>query len=340
MKLEVRDLGVSYGATPVVRDLNFTLDGDDILMLVGPTGCGKTTILQAVAGLVPIECGQIQLGDRRIGAADHVPPEKRHIGMVFQDFALFPHLSVAQNVGFRLSNQAPVNHWLNRLGLEPLREARPERLSGGQKQRVALARALAHEPSLMLLDEPLSSLDASLKDVVRWEIRDALKEAGVPAIWVTHDQAEALSVGDQVGVLNAGRLQQVAPPEHCFGRPANRFVAGFLGEASFVPGQFGGGIVKTALGSAPAMMADSDVATEVDLLVRPDDLELTQASASQGQGEISWSRYEGGTRLYRVALDEGGSVRVRVNHEQSLPPGQRVVLRINATEPLTAFPRA
>ncbi|MCS5558438.1 MAG: ABC transporter ATP-binding protein, partial [Oceanospirillaceae bacterium] len=238
--LSVNNLSVNYGSTRVVDKLNLELGQDEILMLVGPTGCGKTTILQALAGLIPISEGSMSLGNWQSTARKHVPPEKRNVGMVFQDFALFPHLTVQQNVCFRLKDTKLADHWLKLLGLDNFRDAKPARLSGGQKQRVALARTLAHEPSFVLLDEPLSNLDAALKDSLRWEIRDALKKAGVPAIWVTHDQEEALSVGDRVGILNKGVLEQLDTPEACYSSPASRFVARFMGEASFLSATFDG----------------------------------------------------------------------------------------------------
>lgn len=337
MTLELHNLSVSYDDTLVVRDLSFALRESEILMLVGPTGCGKTTILRALAGLVPVAGGEIQMGDQRIERQRTVPPEKRNIGMVFQDFALFPHLNVERNIGFRLRDKSPVDDWLRTLNLEPLRRAMPDTLSGGQKQRVALARALAHAPGLMLLDEPLSNLDAALKDSLRWTIRDALKEAGVPAIWVTHDQDEALTVGDRVGILNDGRLEQLDTPEACFARPASRFVAEFLGEACFLPGRLEKGQVETALGSAPATPVNGATG-DVDLLVRPDDLSL--AAAGPVNARIAWARYEGGSRLYAVTVENGPELRVRVSHELHLDPGARVQVEIDATHPLMAFERA
>lgn len=334
--LQVNNLSVNYGSTQVVKNLSLTLADAEILMLIGPTGCGKTTILHALAGLIPIAAGDIQLGAWRSTPERTVPPEKRQVGMVFQDFALFPHLTVEQNVCFRLTDTAPADHWLTLLGLNDLRHAKPNRLSGGQKQRVALARTLAHEPAFILLDEPLSNLDAALKDSLRWEIRKALKAAGVPAIWVTHDQEEALSVGDRVGILNGGEIKQIDTPEVCFSVPANRFVARFLGEASFLPGQLKGQQVATSLGEAPAIAIDG-ASGDVDLLLRPDDLSLTPAA--QGNGVIEWVRYEGCSRLYAVKVDGGAQLKVRVSHETHAEPEDRVLIAITTTHPLAAFQR-
>lgn len=334
--LKVKDLSIRYGSKQVVNNINLALGEDEILMLVGPTGCGKTTILQSLAGLIPIEEGEITLGSWRATAKHIIPPEKRNVGMVFQDFALFPHMTVEQNVCFRLKSNELADHWLNLLGLDAYRGAKPENLSGGQKQRVALARTLAHEPKFVLLDEPLSNLDAALKDNLRWEIRNALKKACVPAIWVTHDQDEALSVGDRIGVLKDGELQQLATPEECFNEPASRFVAGFLGDASFISGVIQGGMATTDLGSAPCEPINCH-SNDIDLLLRPDDVSV-QASPD-GNAIIDWVRYEGGARLYQLTTDAGQKVKARTSHENKIMPGDKVQAKIVTTHPLAAFDR-
>ncbi|MCY4016766.1 MAG: ABC transporter ATP-binding protein [Gammaproteobacteria bacterium] len=337
--LEVSGLCVDYGDTRVVEGLGFALAEDEILTLVGPTACGKTTILHAIAGLVPIAAGEIRMGRWRAAPDSAIPPERRNVGMVFQDFALFPHLSVLENAGFRLRDKARAEHWLRLLGLADFRHARPATLSGGQKQRVALARTLAHEPGLVLLDEPLSNLDAALKDSLRREIRAALKKAGIPAIWVTHDQSEALSVGDRLGVLRRGKLEQLAEPECCFSRPANRFVAAFLGEASFLPGLADGTAVETSLG---AIAAAAPASGEVDVLLRPGDLSLSHAvgAAEGGNGVIDDAIYEGATWLYRVTLDTGPMIQARVGHGNRLNPGSRVTVAVASRQPLAIFQAA
>ena len=341
--LSVSNLSVNYGSTRVVDKLNLQLGQDEILMLVGPTGCGKTTILQALAGLIPISEGSMQLGNWKSTATKHVPPEKRNVGMVFQDFALFPHLTVQQNVCFRLKDTALADHWLKLLGLDAFRDAKPARLSGGQKQRVALARTLAHEPAFVLLDEPLSNLDAALKDSLRWEIRDALKKAGVPAIWVTHDQDEALSVGDRVGILNKGVMEQLDSPEACYSKPASRFVARFMGEASFLKATFDtsesnvDNTVVTHIGNVPGTPLQG-ASGEVDLLVRPDDLSL-DAQSNETNCAVTWVRYEGESRLYALSLDSGDELKVRVSHENAVKPGTRASVKLITTHPLAVFPR-
>ncbi|KPZ56286.1 MULTISPECIES: ABC transporter ATP-binding protein [unclassified Pseudoalteromonas] len=335
--LSVSQLSIDYGSNRVVSDLNISLGDNEILMLVGPTGCGKSTILQALAGLIPISEGEINVGKWRATPTLNVPPEKRSVGMVFQDFALFPHLTVEQNICFRLKNTAIADHWIKLLGLNDFRAKKPATLSGGQKQRVALARTLAHQPDFVLLDEPLSNLDAALKDMLRWDIRNALKEAGVPAVWVTHDQEEALSVGDRVGVLQNGKIQQLDSPEQCFSMPNNRFVARFLGEASFIAGQFENGQATTSIGVAPGQGVDCD-SGDVDVLLRPDDVQLIQ-NLNQPNGEVVWVRFEGGSRLCAVKLSCNTLVTSRVSHEVVVNPGDSVHVSIVTTHPLAVYKR-
>lgn len=333
--LSVSQLSIDYGSNRVVSDLNISLGENEILMLVGPTGCGKSTILQALAGLIPISEGEINVGKWRATPKRNVPPEKRNVGMVFQDFALFPHLTVEQNICFRLKDTAIADYWIKLLGLNDFRAKKPATLSGGQKQRVALARTLAHQPDFVLLDEPLSNLDAALKDMLRWDIRNALKEAGVPAVWVTHDQEEALSVGDRVGVLQNGKIQQLDSPEQCFSMPNNRFVARFLGEASFITGQFENGQATTSIGVAPGQGIDCD-SGDVDVLLRPDDVQLIQ-NLNQPNGEVVWVRFEGGSRLCAVKLSCNTLVTSRVSHEVVVNPGDSVHVSIVTTHPLAVY---
>jgi len=335
--LSVSQLSIDYGTNRVVSELNLSLEKSEILMLVGPTGCGKSTILQALAGLIPISEGEIKLAKWKATPKLTVPPEKRSVGMVFQDFALFPHLTVVQNICFRLKDTAIADHWIKLLGLDDFRDKKPATLSGGQKQRVALARTLAHQPDFVLLDESLSNLDAALKDMLRWDIRNALKEAGVPAIWVTHDQEEALSIGDRVGILQAGKIQQLDTPEHCFSMPSNRFVARFLGEASFIRGQFSQGIARTDIGNVPAHGIDCELG-DVDVLLRPDDVVLVQGETGNN-GVVVWVRFEGGSRLCAVELDCKTLVTSRVSHEVVVNPGDKVHVSLSTSHPLAVYKR-
>lgn len=336
--LAIHDLTVRYGDRVAVENFDLELSGGEIVTLVGPTGCGKSSVLRAVAGLEQPASGEIVIGEQRIDRAHPVPPEKRRTGLVFQDFALFPHLTVAENVAFRVRDPALADAWIARLGLDPHRDAMPGTLSGGEKQRVALARSLAHEPRLVLLDEPLSNLDAALKSSLRWQLRDALKSAGVPAIWVTHDQDEALSVGDRVGVMNAGRLEQIGDPEQCYRAPRTRFVARFLGDGVFLRGRLEGDRVQTVVGPTPLSdgAAGHVPADRLDVLVRPHDLGL--ATDAPANARILAGRYEGESRLYSVRLDEGGiELQARVTHELRLADGQAVRVFIEARHPLATF---
>lgn len=335
-KLRMVGVSVSYGDEVAVDGLDLELGDGEIMTLVGPTGCGKTTTLRVVAGLEQPDSGEVCIDGRCVSGETFVPPEERGVGLVFQDFAIFPHLNVEENVGFRLRDTEQVDRWIGMLGLEDQRGKAPSSLSGGQKQRVALARSLAHEPSLVLLDEPLSNLDADMRDTLMWEIRDALKSAGVAAIWVTHDQEEALLVGDRVGVVKDGKVRQLGPPEEVFHSPGDRFVARFLGEASFLRGEAADDVVETAIG--PLMVELNGYHGDaIEVMVRPDDLALVRASRA-ADGAVVYERYEGATRLYGVELRDGTVVRVRLNHEDRFEVGDAVDLEVSASYPFPWFP--
>lgn len=333
--LTISNLSINYGHNTVIKNLNLELADDEILMLVGPTGCGKSTILKALAGLLPIAEGEISHQHWQANVKQHIAPEKRNVGMVFQDFALFPHLTVVENISFRLTDNSQAERWIETLGLQAFRDVKPNSLSGGQKQRVALARTLAHQPAFVLLDEPLSNLDAALKDDLRWEIRSALKAAGIPAIWVTHDQAEALSVGDRIGVLRAGKLEQIDVPERCYNQPANRFVARFLGESNFIAAEIvnGKNLIVADVGFEQTV-EHSQLNGSVDILLRPEDL-VIQAD-EQGKGKICSMRYEGSSRLYQVEIGDK-LVKIRTRHDVNLSQGQAVTVKVTTTRAVTAF---
>lgn len=239
--VKIENLVKRFGNTTVLKGINAEIAAGEIFFLLGPSGCGKTTLLRAVAGLNEPDEGRILAGDRDV---THLPPHRRDMGMVFQSYALWPHLSLFDNVAFglemrgiRKSAATPrVMRALELVRLADRAQAKPNELSGGQQQRVALARALVIEPQCLLLDEPLSNLDAKLRIDMRTEIRRICKEAGLTAIYVTHDQKEALSIADRVAILNEGRLLQAGTPEGVYVRPANRFVAQFIGETTFVEG--------------------------------------------------------------------------------------------------------
>ncbi|MDQ3346072.1 MAG: ABC transporter ATP-binding protein, partial [Chloroflexota bacterium] len=224
----------------------------EFLSVLGPSGCGKTTLLRLVAGFERPDSGGIEIGGRVVaGPRRHLPPEQRHIGMVFQESALFPHLDVAGNIGFglpRRDRESRIAELVALVGMAGLQRRMPHELSGGQQQRVALARALAPHPALILLDEPFSSLDATLRSQLRVDVREILRSAGATTLFVTHDQGEALEISDRVAVMRAGRIEQVSTPAELYLRPVNRFVAGFVGEANLLPGEVRHGEVETLVG--------------------------------------------------------------------------------------------
>lgn len=265
-----------------VEEVSFTLGNGEILALLGPSGCGKSTTLRMIAGFEHPETGDILLRGNSI--LDQ-PPQQRHIGIVFQDYALFPHMTLGQNVAFAMRHlpkakrPEKAREWLDLVGLADLAARMPDELSGGQQQRVALARTLAAEPQLVLLDEPFSNLDAALREATRKEVRQLFKAAGTSVILVTHDQAEALSFADQVGVMHAGKLIQVDRPECVYQHPATAFVAEFLGHTNLLEGDAEGGVVRTALGPVAITPATRG---PVRVSLRPEHLSLTTSLNGQG----------------------------------------------------------
>jgi putative spermidine/putrescine transport system ATP-binding protein len=238
--LAIRNLTAHYGATQVLTDLSLTVGAGELVSLLGASGCGKTTTLRVVAGFLPPSAGTVTLGGRDL---TRLPAHKRDIGLVFQTYALFPHLSVRDNVAFGLKQrgiggaerQRKADAMLDRVGLSPLADRLPAALSGGQRQRVALARALVIEPPLLMFDEPLSNLDAKLRVEMRVEIRQLQRANGTTSIYVTHDQEEAFSISDRVAIMNAGRIEQLDTPETLYRKPANAFVARFVGFENLIP---------------------------------------------------------------------------------------------------------
>ncbi|MGE5153798.1 MAG: ABC transporter ATP-binding protein, partial [Bdellovibrio bacteriovorus] len=241
-QLEVREVSVAYGSHTVVRDASFVLETGVIGCLLGPSGCGKTTLLRAIAGFEPVAQGEILIHGRRVSApGETLAPEARRVGMVFQDFALFPHLTVEGNVGFGLTGlarrgrEARVAELLELVGLAHAAKRYPHQLSGGMQQRVALARAMAPRPEILLLDEPFSSMDAALREQLAREVREVLRREGVTAVLVTHDQLEAFAMADQIGVLGQGEIHQWGTGFALYHEPRNRFVADFIGQGVILP---------------------------------------------------------------------------------------------------------
>ncbi|MEF8843502.1 MAG: ABC transporter ATP-binding protein [Haloarculaceae archaeon] len=349
--LELDGVSKAYAETPVVEGLSLSVHEGELLTLLGPSGCGKTTTLRLIAGLERPTGGIVRIeGDPVAGAGGaFLPPEERDVGVVFQEFALFPHLTARENVAFGLADRPDderdrrVDDLLELVGLTEHGEKYPEELSGGQQQRVALARSLAPEPRLLLLDEPFSNLDVDLRVEMREEVRRILKEAGVTAISVTHDQEEAMSISDRVAVMYDGQLEQVGTPERVFQHPRSRFVASFLGHASFLAGTVDGDVVRTGLG--PVSMDRIDGLTpeydgsEIDVLVRPDDIAVTAAADGEGNGRVVNRRYLGPTVLYRVELDSGDTIGAMHNHAAEVPLDEPVAVELAADHDFAWFPR-
>jgi iron(III) transport system ATP-binding protein len=324
--LRLRGLRKHYGSTRAVDGVELEVEPGSICALLGPSGCGKTTTLRLIAGLEHPDAGEIAIGERVVcGPGDFVAPEHRRIGMVFQDYALFPHLDVAGNVGYGLGRRPDperVTEVLDLVGLAGDAERPVHELSGGQQQRVALARALAPTPDLILLDEPFSNLDAGLRDRLRQEVREILARARVTALFVTHDQAEALSIAETVAVMRDGVIEQVGTPEEIYSRPASRWVARFLGEIEVIPGRATGGHVECELGS---FSAEAGVEGPVDVLVRPESIAIGISGPEGAAGaEVVGRRFFGHDQLVELRLGSGQMIRSRRLGFPAWHPGDHV----------------
>lgn len=336
-----RGLQAANGRVAALRGISLDVKRGEVLSILGPSGCGKSTVLRLIAGLETPDEGQIWLDGRKVAAHDSwVPPEKRRVGLVFQDYALFPHLTVGKNIAFPLSGwpsgkrKQRIKELLNLVGLEGIDGRYPHELSGGQQQRVALARALAAEPDVVLLDEPFSSLDAENRAVMRMQVHSILKNLGSTVVFVTHDQEEALLLGDRVAVMSTGKIEQIGTPEEIFQRPASRFVAEFLGISSFLPAIVTPRGIQTELGLNPQVETTSP-GTPVEVLVRPDDLSLYEDPL--GEGRVIRSVFRGMDYLYEVGLPSGRIVQCLGEHTVRHPLGSRVRVEITAGHGLICF---
>ncbi|MCP9963727.1 ABC transporter ATP-binding protein [Streptomyces somaliensis] len=331
-ELQVSGLVKAYGpGVPVLDGLDLTVPGGALAAVLGPSGCGKTTLLRVVAGFLEADAGTVTVAGRLLGGPGvHLPPERRRIGIVPQEGALFPHLSVARNVAFGLGDldrparRARVGEMLDLVGLPGYGDRMPHELSGGQQQRVALARALAPRPHLVLLDEPFSALDSGLRGAVRAEVRAVLRESGATGLLVTHDQQEALSTADVVAVLREGRVAQCATPEDLYHRPADPWLASFVGDAVLVPGTAEGGAATTALGRVPLAAAPAG-RREGLVLLRPEQLRLVEPGGAGAEGVVTDVRFFGHDALVTVAVDGlDRPVDVRAPAPLRVEPGRRV----------------
>jgi iron(III) transport system ATP-binding protein len=327
--VSLRGVSKSFGALRAVREVSLEIERGELMAVLGPSGCGKTTLLRTIAGFERPDAGSVVVGDEVVaGSGRFVPPERRRIGMVFQDYALFPHLTVRANVAFGLAarprdERDPVTlRTLELVGLQHKADRYPHELSGGERQRVALARAMAPGPALVLLDEPFSSLDASLRAGLRREVELILRDAEATALLVTHDQEEALSLADRLAVMREGRIVQVGAPEEVYVRPASRWAAQFVGEVNVLSGVAHGSGVETELGvfdlRAPA-------SGSVHVAVRPEQLELR--ADHDGNAEVVAREFRGHDVLYRLRHEAGRVVLVQLPSLELHEVGARVFVR-------------
>ena len=317
-----------FGATTAVDEASLCIDYGEVVALLGPSGCGKTTLLRLIAGFEDPDGGTVDVAGRRVaGRGTWVPPEQRRVGMVFQDYALFPHLTVAENVGFGLPRRARagrVAELLAIVGLDGLGGRYPHELSGGQQQRVALARALAPSPELVLLDEPWSNVDPFLRESLRKEVAEIIRPLGVTVLLVTHDREEAFSLADRIALMRDGTVVQEGTSEEIYFAPMSRWAAEFVGAANVLDGRVVDGFVQTQVGSFPANGSSTRAVAQV--LVRPELLELEPDPA--GSAEVVGREFRGHDVFYRVLLDGVELVSHRPSTEV-VPLGARVTIRLH-----------
>ena len=314
--VSIRHVTKSFGENVVLRDFHETFQDGEFITLLGPSGCGKTTMLRMIAGFEKPTMGEIYIDDQLVsGGKTFVPPEKRNIGMVFQSYAVWPHMNVFDNVAYPLTikkvNRTEIKKSVDRiLGIVHLSQYAgrlPNQLSGGQQQRVALARALVSAPKLLLLDEPLSNLDAKLRESMRFEIKEIQKQLGITVVYVTHDQTEAMAMSDRIFLINRGEVQQSGSPQEIYNQPVNQFVADFLGKVDFFKGEAGNGrIVFPGMGGQ-SVPYTGDRKGRVDVAVRPENLYFSEDGPLSGVleseyylGDVDDCRIRVGETLMRV----------------------------------------
>ncbi len=342
--LAIRALRHAYGSNEVIRGLTLSLNKGTIGCLLGASGCGKTTVLRCIAGFEPIQAGEIWLNGQLVSRRGVLAAtEARHVGMVFQDYALFPHLTIEENIAFGLRNgnraarAHRVNEVLEVVRLTDLRDKYPDDLSGGQQQRIALGRALAPRPELLLLDEPFSNLDVDLRAQLSAEVREILKQQNTTAILVTHDQNEAFNLADEIGIMRDGTIEQWDTPYRLYHEPASRYVADFVGQGVFLPGTvLAEARIRLELGVFQGKTIDWPQGTEVDVLLRPDDILHDDASPLQAQ--VLHKAFRGAQFLYTLELPAGGRVMSLVPSHHNHAIGERIGIRLEIDH-LVAFRR-
>lgn len=334
-KLELAAVSRQFKGVTALADFSLTIRNGEFVALLGPSGCGKSTTLNCLAGLLPLTAGAIYLDDERV---DLLPPERRGFGMVFQNYALFPHMSVRKNIAFGLQMQRvsrreivrKVDWALDLIHLTEHGDKRPNQLSGGQQQRVAIARAIVMEPKLVLMDEPLSNLDAKLRHEMRTELRRLHRELNLTTVYVTHDQEEALSLADRLVVLRNGRMQQAGAPEEVYARPANAFVADFMGyrnQLSMVAGPVEGDPKLTRLsGGGIELVANGTVRGQATVAIRPDGLTLGRTGVNDIPGVVRTVEYQGRDYEIEIEVNETTSLFARIN--QRVTAGDQVVVNV------------
>lgn len=346
--LSIQNLEIDYpsrdghGRVTAVKGLHLNLEQGEIGCLLGSSGCGKSTVLRAICGFEPIKVGEIRLRDKVVSTQSlHLPPNQRKVGMVFQDFALFPHLNVLENIAFGLQHlpsqerSAVAMEWLKRVSLSDKADAYPHELSGGQQQRVALARAMAPEPDLILLDEPFSSLDIELRERLAGEMRDILKANNITALLVTHDQYEAFSIADKIGVMSEGKVVQWDIPYELYHKPVNRYVADFIGRGVFIKGIVqANNKVKIELGELELDHDHSkDIGKEIDVLLRADDIQHDDHSAMQA--EVVRKTFRGADFLYTLKLASGIEIFAFVPSHHDHAIGEKIGIHLVADHVVT-----
>lgn len=326
---ELRAVNKSYDGQKALKNINIQIGRSEFIALLGPSGCGKSTTLRVFAGFERIDTGEIRLNGQAVSRENYIPPEKRNIGMVFQDLALFPHLSVADNIGFALKGkkrekQERVKEMLDLVGLSSLGQQMPHMLSGGQQQRVAVARALAARPNLILMDEPFSSLDTQLRVQLRWDIREILRREGVSVLLVTHDQNEAFSFADRIIMMNSGEIVQNGSPQEIYNQPENCWVASFVGGANFIPAIMDENRLQTELGAFEGK--GNNFCSRCQLMVRPEDIEVKRATQDTYHGVIRKIDFLGNRGKLTIETKSGLEITSYVSSRQNWQNGDLVQL--------------